>query len=99
MLWPDKTPDNAGRQLLDCVNPGRSEKLDLSQIMRVLCWAREAGCHAPMQWIAQEIGYEARPVTRAEEIDRVTSVVEHSAKTLAVAVATLERLQRARAVA
>lgn len=26
-LLPDKTPDGAGRLLLDCLNPARSEKL------------------------------------------------------------------------
>lgn len=99
MLWPDKTPDHAGRLLLDCLNPARAEKLDLGQTMRVLRLARDAGVHAPMVWICGEVGYEAKPITKAEEIDRVTTVVEQASKTLATAVATLERLQRARAVA
>lgn len=98
-LWPDKTPDMAGRLLLDCLNAGRHEKLDLSQTMRVLRLAHDAGCHAPMQWIAAEVGYDARPVAKAEELDRVASVVEQASRTLAAAVATLERVQRARAVA
>lgn len=95
-LWPDKTPDNAARLLLDCLNASRSEKLDLTQVMRVLAWAKDAGCHAPMVWLSGEIGYEARPVSRAEEVDRVTAVIEQAAQTLATATATLERLQRAR---
>lgn len=99
ILWGDKTPDNAARLLLDCLNPSRSEKLDLSQTMRVLALAKAAGCHGPMQWICGEVGYEARVITKAEEVDRVTAVVEQSTKMLAAAVATLERLQRARAVA
>lgn len=98
-LWPDKTPDNAGRLLLDCLNPSRSEKLDLGQTMRLLGWAKEAGVHGPMAWICGEIGYDARPITKAEEVDRVTTVIEQSTKTLAAALATFERLQRARAVA
>ena len=99
MLWPDKTIDNAGRQLLDCLNASRAEKLELSQIMRVLAWAKEAGFHAPFAWVAGEIGYEARPITKAEEVDRLTLVVEQSSKTLAAAVAALERMQRVRAAA
>jgi hypothetical protein len=99
LLWPDKTPDHAGRHLLDCINVGRAEKLSLSQAMRVLALAKDAGCHAPMLWICGEIGYDARPVTNAEEVDRITSVVEQSTKTLANAIATLERLQRVRGVA
>lgn len=99
MLWPDKTIDNAGRQLLDCLNASRAEKLELSQIMRVLSWAKDAGFHAPFAWLAGEIGYEARPITKAEEVDRLTQVVEQSSKTLAAAVAALERMQRVRAAA
>ena len=99
LLWPDKTPDHAGRLLLDCINVGRAEKLSLSQAMRVLALAKEAGCHAPMLWICGEVGYDARPVTKAEEVDRVAAVMEQSAKTLASAIATLERLQRVRGVA
>jgi hypothetical protein len=93
MMWPDKTPDNAGRAMNDCLNPGRSERLNLGQVMRVLAWARDVGCHEPMRWLCHEVGYEARPVTRAEEVDRVAAVVEQSSRTLAVAVATLERLR------
>ena len=85
--------------MLDCLNPSRSEKLELSQMMAVLAWAKDVGFHAPMQWICGEIGYEARAVTKDEAIDRVTSVIESTARTLGTALTTLERLQRARAVA
>ena len=99
MLWPDKPADHAGRLLLDCLNHTRAEKLDVSQVMRLLALAREAGHHAPMAWICAEIGYEAKPVTRAQEVDRLTDTIEQSTKTLAHALATLERMQRARAAA
>lgn len=99
LIWPEKTPDNAGRLLLDCLNPSRSEKLDIGQTMRLLRLARDIGFHGPMTWLCGEVGYEAKAVTKAEELDRVTTVVEQASKTLAVAVATLDRLQRARVVA
>lgn len=98
-LWPDKTPDAAGRLLLDCLNPGRAEKLDVGQVMFVLRMARDAGHHAAMLWICGELGYEAKPVTRAEEADRLATVIEHSSKTLATAMAALERMQRVRSAA
>lgn len=98
MLWPDKTPDSAGRLLLDCLNPSRSEKLDISQVMLILAKAKEKGVHAPFAWLAGEVGYDARPIAREEEVDRVTQVIAHSADTLARAMATLERLQRAQIV-
>lgn len=93
-LFPDKSVDAAARYLLDCVNSDRSEKLALSQIMMLLRLAHEAGYHTAYAWMSGEIGYDIKPITRAEEQDRLTSVIEQSTKTLAQALATLERIQR-----
>lgn len=93
-LFPDKTVDAAARYLLDCVNPDRSEKLSLSQIMMLLRLAHEAGFHTAYAWISGEVGYDIKPITKAEEVDRLTSVVEQSTKTLTSALAALERIQR-----
>lgn len=98
-IWPDKTPDAAGRLLLDCLNSARAEKLEIGQIMMILRESAALGHHEAMQWIAGQIGYETRHVPPAEEIDRLTSVIEQSSHTLAAALATLERLQRVRSVA
>lgn len=94
MLWPDKGIDTSARLLLDCINPSRAEKLEITQIMRVFALAKEAGCHSPFAWFAGEVGYDVKPITKAEEVDRLTAVVEQSSKTLAAAVAALERIQR-----
>lgn len=96
-VYPDKSPDRAAQVLLDCLNTSRPEKLELSQVLLVLRLARDAGHHAPMQWLAGEVGYEAKPVTKAEEADRLALVVEQSTKTLSSALAALERLHRVRA--
>lgn len=93
LLWPDKTHDAAARLLQDCLNVSREEKLALSQMMFVLRAARDAGVHAPFQYIAGELGYDAKPITREEETDRLASVIEHSTATLASALAHLGRLQ------
>lgn len=95
LLFPDKSVDAAARYLLDCVNHDRQEKLALTQIMMLLRLAHEAGYHTAYAWLSGEIGYDIKPITRGEEVDRLTSVVEQSTKTLASALATLERLQRA----
>lgn len=95
-LWGSKTPEAARTRLLDCLNEHRPERLDLGECISILSWAKEAGLHAPFVWVAGEVGYEARPITDDEQIDRVTLVVEQSAKVLAVAVASLERMQRVR---
>jgi hypothetical protein len=98
MLWPDKTIDAAGRQLLDALNPGRAEKLDITQVMFMFKRARDVGCHAPFLWFAGDVGYEAKPVTPAEEENRLVDVIEASSKTLTAALAAMERLQRVRPV-
>lgn len=95
LLFPDKSVDAAARYLLDCVNHDRQEKLALTQIMMLLRLAHEAGYHSAYAWLSMEVGYDVKPITRAEEVDRLTVVVEQSTKTLASALATLERLQRA----
>lgn len=98
-LWPDKTPDGARTRLLDCLNPARTERLDITELMFVFRRARDAGCHGPFAWLAGEIGYEARPVSKAEEVDRLTTVVEQSTKTLAAALESLQKMQAVRRVA
>lgn len=97
MLWPAKGIDASYRLLNDCLNSLRAEKLDLSQAMFVLRAARDVGCYAPFQWVAGECGFDAKPVTRAEEVDRATAALEAATKSLQVSLATVERLQRARA--
>lgn len=92
-LWPDKSPDSARTRLLDCLNPARAERLDLSESMFILRRARDQGYHAPFLWVAGEVGYDARPTQRGEEVDRLASVVEQSSKTLAAALGALERLR------
>jgi hypothetical protein len=93
MLWPDKGIDNARTYLLACLNSDRPEKLSYSQIVFIFKEARAIGFHAGFEWFAHQCEYEARPITRAEEMDRLTSVIESSSKTLAGALALLERLQ------
>lgn len=93
-LFPDKSVDAAARYLLDCVNADRPEKLSLSQIMLLLRLAHEAGYHTAYAWISGEVGYDIKPITKGEEVDRLTTVVEQSTKTLASALAALERIQR-----
>lgn len=93
-LWPDKSIEDARTLMLNCINPGRKEKLDYTQLMWIFREAKRVGFHAGFQWFARDCEYEARPVSSEEEKDRLTTVVEQSTKTLASALATLERLRR-----
>jgi len=92
-LWADKNPEEGRTLLLNCVNPTRKEKLDYTQVMYLFREAKAIGCHAPYLWFSNEIGYDARPITKAEEVDRLTTVVEQSAKLLAAALTQLEKIQ------
>lgn len=94
-LFPDKTVENARDYLLACVNPDRPEKLSPSQIIFIFRAAKSAGFHAGFDWWAREAEYEARPITQAEEVDRLAQIVEQSSKQLSAAVAALERIRTA----
>jgi hypothetical protein len=92
-MFPDKTIENARDYLLACVNEGRPEKLAPTQILLIFREAKAAGFHAGFQWWSSQCEYEARPITKAEEVDRLTTIIEQSSKTLAGAVALLEKMQ------
>lgn len=92
-MWPDKPARDAHNLLDACLNPERRERLSPAQVMYIAKRGAEAGCHAVMQYLAAECGYEIKPITKAEEVDRLTVVVEQSAKTLAAALASLERIR------
>jgi hypothetical protein len=67
-LRPEKMADEAGRWLLDCLNPERRERLDPEQVMWILREARKVGCHVAMNYIAQDAGYSApQPVEPEDE--------------------------------
>lgn len=93
-MWPDK-PQRDAHNLLDaCLNPERREKFSPTQVMYILKRGRDVGCHAFMHYFGQECGYEVRPIQKDAEVNRLTDVVEQSTKTLAAALAQLERMQR-----
>lgn len=92
-LWPDKSIDAARTLLLDCLNASRKEKLEASQIIFIFREAKAVGFHAGFNWFANQCEYDARPITKAEEVDRLTTIIEQSGKTFANAVALLEKMQ------
>lgn len=93
-LFPDKTIENARDYLLACVNSDRQEKLSASQIIFIFRQAKAIGYHAGFDYWAREAEYEIRPITKAEEVDRLTNVIAEASKNLAGALATLERVQK-----
>lgn len=98
MLFPDKTAENARDYLLACLNTTRNEKLSVSQILFVFREAKKVGFHAGFEYFAHEAEYDARPISKAEEVDRTIAVIEQSTQSLTRALDQLERLQRIQAV-
>lgn len=68
-LFPEKTPDAAGRYLMDCLNASRAEKLCPEQFVALLRIAREAECHQAMDYVAGSSGY-AKPDPVSPEDER-----------------------------
>lgn len=98
-LWPDKAPDSAGRLLADCLNPSKAEKLSPDQVIFLLRWGHDIGCHAGMQFIAQESGYEIKPITPDAERDRLADAIHEGARTLERALALAEKISKPRLAA
>ena len=68
-LWPDKPVRDAHNRLDACLNPGKNDKLDPSQIVYIAKRGRQAGCHLLMTYLMRECGY-ADPVPLEPEDER-----------------------------
>jgi hypothetical protein len=98
-LWPDKAPDAAARHLADCLNHAKAEKLSPDQLLLILRMGHGIGCHAGMQYLAQEAGYDVRPITPETERDRLADAVLEATRALKRATEIAERMPPVRAVA
>lgn len=98
-LWPDVSPDVAGRKLADALNPARSERLKPSQVRLVLREAHARGYHAAAQWLMGEVGYSVAVVSPVAQIDRALEIVAGATETLNRSLQMLDRMQRAQVAA
>ena len=57
-LWPEKSVQAAHSQLLDCLNDARPAKLSPEQVMFLMREGRKINCHAAMNYLAREAGYQ-----------------------------------------
>ena len=69
LLWPEKSADDAGRQLRHALDPDRPEKASLEQLALLLRLGREKGAHAGMYFLARDAGYQD-PVAVEPEDER-----------------------------
>lgn len=67
MLFPGKN-GNADSYLKDCLNPDRRETLDPNELLLLLKWGKEIGCHSAMHYLCDLGGYQrAAPVNPPDE--------------------------------
>lgn len=94
-LWPEKSTDSAQRLLLDCLNEDRPQRLAPEQVLLILRYARERGCHVGMQFLADELSYAAPvPIEPKDEADELRRQVLAMGRDLKTALLRLEALER-----
>ena len=92
-LWPDKPIDKAAQLWADCLNRTRPEKLDPEQVLAVLKIGRQLGCHAGIQFIADQCGYKYEPIEPENEKQALLREVKSLATELKQKFAKLEALE------
>lgn len=92
-LWTDKTPEAAHRLLLACLNEDRPERFSPGHVLLLLRMGRERGCHAGMDYIARDTGYQAAPIEPEDERAMLQRAFIESTKAQAQIVERLERLE------
>lgn len=93
MLWPEKSADAAGAMLKDCLNPDRREKLDPEQVAFIRRLGRQIGCHALMNFEAQDAGYEKpKPLNSEEQARRLVDVIAQQQAQLHAAMQAFQAL-------
>ena len=98
-LWPEKAPDAAGRLLADCLNTAKLEKLSPPQVVLLMKWGREIGCHALASYYSQECAYDFTPIDPAIERDRLADSIHEASQTLNRLIQAAERIPSVRKVA
>ncbi|WP_342049905.1 MULTISPECIES: hypothetical protein [unclassified Cupriavidus] len=99
-LWPEKTPDAAHRLLLACLNESRIERLSPEHVLLLLKMGHERGCHAAMNFMAREIGYEdPKPIEPEDERARLQREFIEAQKAMTALAGRMERAGLLRSVA
>ena len=92
MLWPEKSPGQAGELLSNCLNQTRQEKLDPEQVLFLLVQGQRVGCHAIADFIGQQAGYRLLPVEPEDERAELQKQVVAASRAFGSLVERLERL-------
>ncbi len=97
ILWPSKAPQQAHKELLDCLNRESPRKLCIEEFMAVLKMAREAGFHQAKHWIDSELGYQpTQPMDPVVERDRLAEELSKLNASVRAMTQAAERLNEQR---
>lgn len=95
LLWPHKPISEAQRDLLDCLNRDRPQKLDLEEFIAVLRMARDVGFHQAKHWIDEATGYQhTPPLDPRIERDRLAEELARAAEHFQALTRAVERLEQ-----
>ncbi|SIR00364.1 hypothetical protein [Pseudacidovorax sp. RU35E] len=94
-IWPDKTPMAAQRQLSDCLNANRSERLSPSQLLLLMRLGREQGVHILAEYLMGEAGY-SRPIP-LDPKDEASQLLAKFDECMSLAGQLATRMERMRA--
>lgn len=71
-LWPQKSPDDAGKLLANCLDHHRVEKLDPEQVIWIISKAREAGAYVSMHYICDATSFtKPEPITPDDQLSQL----------------------------
>lgn len=92
LMRPEKSADEAGKWVKDCLNPERRESFHPEQLVWLLREARRVGCHAAMTYLARECGYaDPQPI---DPVDERAALQRAFVDAVAQQKRLLERLER-----
>lgn len=97
-VFPEKTIEQAQRHLLACLNDDRPERLTPDQVLLIARLARDVGCHAYAEHVADSLSYaDPVPVEPRDEADELRRQFIESTRTLAAMADKIETLERQQA--
>jgi hypothetical protein len=93
-LYPEKSPDDAVRYLLDCLNPDRNAELHPEKLLMLYRIARAKGIHTGISYFVGEAGYAATPIEPEDEVASLERDFIASAQRMEDLVKRIERLRQ-----
>ena len=91
-LWPEKGIEAGAKDLRNCLSPRHRAKLDMFELVTLLSWGQESGCHLAMAQLCKDTGYEVpRPIDREQVVNELQKQFLQAVGTLKGITQELER--------